>query len=69
MAAHRAAMELFDQAGMDALRTKSLALTGLLEELLQIQPGKFHIIALQIRQTRVPAEHPLGAVADSCLTD
>lgn len=44
MAAHRAAMELFDQAGMDALRTKSLALTGLLEELLQIQPGKFHII-------------------------
>lgn len=37
-------MELFDQAGMDALRTKSLALTGLLEELLQIQPGKFHII-------------------------
>ena len=49
MAAHRAAMELFDQAGMDALRTKSLALTGLLEELLQIQPGKFHIITLQIR--------------------
>lgn len=35
MAAHRAAIELFDTAGMDALRKKSIMLTGYLEYLIQ----------------------------------
>ena len=45
MAALRAAMEIFDEAGMDALRRKSVALTGYLEALLDEQRSeKFEII-------------------------
>lgn len=35
MAAHRASLEIFDRAGIDRLRQKSLQLTGYLEQLLQ----------------------------------
>ncbi|HSE49145.1 MAG TPA: kynureninase [Terriglobales bacterium] len=45
MAALRAAMEIFDEAGMEALRRKSVALTGYLEGLLDEQRSeKFEII-------------------------
>ncbi len=45
MAAHRAALELFDAAGMDALRIKSLLLTGYLEFLIrQSNPAHLQII-------------------------
>jgi len=45
MAALRAAMEIFDQAGMEALRAKSVTLTAYLEELLDEQRSeKFEII-------------------------
>ncbi|HEY1100072.1 MAG TPA: kynureninase [Myxococcota bacterium] len=39
MAALHASLDVFDRAGMDRLRTKSLALTGFLEELVTQIPG------------------------------
>ena len=45
MAPLKAALDLFDEAGMDALREKSVLLTGYLRYLLQRQPGgRFEII-------------------------
>jgi len=40
MAAHKAALDLFDQAGMEALREKSELLTGYLEFLIDRIPGE-----------------------------
>ena len=34
-AAHKASLDIFDKAGMDALRAKSLVLTGALERIIQ----------------------------------
>ncbi|MEX0813208.1 MAG: kynureninase [Chitinophagales bacterium] len=39
MIAHKASLELFNEAGMEKLRVKSLQLTGLLEQLIQDNPG------------------------------
>jgi kynureninase len=45
MAPLKASLDLFDEAGMDALREKSVLLTGYLRYLLQQQPGgRFEII-------------------------
>ncbi|MEO5930051.1 MAG: kynureninase [Candidatus Kapaibacterium sp.] len=52
MAAHKAALELFTEAGMDALRTKSELLTGYLEFLVDgASNGRFEILT-----PRNPAE-------------
>jgi kynureninase len=53
MAVHRAALELVDQAGMEALRRKSLALTGYMEALLlEIPNANFQIITPSDPQQR-----------------
>ncbi len=53
LAALRASMDIFDEAGMEAVRTKSVALTGYLEFLLdQHDSPKFHIISPRHPQER-----------------
>jgi kynureninase len=53
MAALKASLELFDKAGIDALRTKSIRLTAYLEYLLQQLPGlSFEIITPQDPEAR-----------------
>ena len=46
MACHRAALEIHDEAGMEALRQKSLAMTDFfLAQLAQLPPGKVSVIS------------------------
>ena len=45
MACLRKSMDIFDEVGMDALRTKSEALTGYLEFLLNSMQGKVSIVS------------------------
>jgi kynureninase len=57
MAVHSASLEIFDRAGIDNLRTKSIALTGYLEFILnEVQKSnpqiKFQIITPQDEQQR-----------------
>jgi kynureninase len=52
MAPVLASLELFDEVGMTALRAKSVRLTGYLEELLDLAPGKFEIITPRDPQRR-----------------
>jgi kynureninase len=53
MAALRASMDIFDEAGIDRLRTKSISLTGYLEFLLDRNPSKqFEILTPRDSQRR-----------------
>ena len=53
MAALRASMDIFDEAGIDRLRTKSISLTGYLEFLLDRNPSKkFKILTPRNPQCR-----------------
>ncbi|MBI3141573.1 MAG: kynureninase [Bacteroidetes bacterium] len=56
MAAHRAALELFDHVGMDALRSKSLKLTGFLEYILQEINRTLPMPAFEIISPSLPQE-------------
>ncbi|RYD51676.1 MAG: kynureninase [Sphingobacteriales bacterium] len=53
MVAHRASLDLFDKAGMNALRAKSLIMTAFLEEMLHAIPEKaFQILTPSDPQAR-----------------
>lgn len=53
LAALRASLEIFDQAGMDAIRQKSVSLTGYLEYLLSAIPGNYtSVITPQDKEQR-----------------
>jgi kynureninase len=53
MAALRASLDMFDEAGIEELRKKSVALTGYMESLLeQHQSGKFRVITPREPQRR-----------------
>lgn len=52
-AAHLASLEIFQEAGMKAIRNKSIALTGFLEFLLEeINPGEKHFTVITPRNPR-----------------
>lgn len=56
MAAHRASLNIFDAAGMKAIRKKSMLLTGYLQWLLQEQPAAKKGVEVRIITPAYPAQ-------------